>query len=488
MAYIITVAETAKALGVTSSRVYQLIEQGTIAAERIGRTWLVDDVSVRERAEHPVSAGRPKAQQTSSQTTFSLMNRTHPVLEFHYDEEGGSFGEVVSIDDPRRAPLGIVSARGTKASTKALRYWWAHRAIPATRAGLDARLRELGIDDPSRLLGIVSARGTKASTKALRYWWAHRAIPATRAGLDARLRELGIDDPSRLPFKSLGLSLSDQYWVRPKDSSIRWEDVNYFHNGFDLEGDSWLSGVGLRSPDNTSEGELPKRWVLEDGRRVLLKGAGPLGQEPYNEAAATSLFRRLLPTESYVPYEVRLGDAGPVSACRCFLRDDEEYIPAYYVRQIARQPNHHSDYRHMVECLTRLGVSDAEARLSQMIVCDDILGNFDRHYRNFGVVRNVETLECRMAPLFDSGSCLWCNAPTDALLRGSWKFSTKPFHEDANHQLRLVDDYSWFDPAVLEGFVDEVVAILGENPVLADRLGAVAEAVQWRIGRILAVL
>ncbi len=441
MAYIITVAETAKALGVTSSRVYQLIEQGTIAAERIGRTWLVDDVSVRERAEHPVSAGRPKAQQTSSQTTFSLMNRTHPVLEFHYDEEGGSFGEVVSIDDPRRAPLGI-----------------------------------------------VSARGTKASTKALRYWWAHRAIPATRAGLDARLRELGIDDPSRLPFKSLGLSLSDQYWVRPKDSSIRWEDVNYFHNGFDLEGDSWLSGVGLRSPDNTSEGELPKRWVLEDGRRVLLKGAGPLGQEPYNEAAATSLFRRLLPTESYVPYEVRLGDAGPVSACRCFLRDDEEYIPAYYVRQIARQPNHHSDYRHMVECLTRLGVSDAEARLSQMIVCDDILGNFDRHYRNFGVVRNVETLECRMAPLFDSGSCLWCNAPTDALLRGSWKFSTKPFHEDANHQLRLVDDYSWFDPAVLEGFVDEVVAILGENPVLADRLGAVAEAVQWRIGRILAVL
>ncbi len=441
MAYIITVAETAEALGVTSSRVYQLIEQGAIAAERIGRTWLVDDASVRERAEHPVSAGRPKTQQPSNQTIFSLMNRTHPVLEFRYDEEGGSFGEIISIDDPRRAPLGI-----------------------------------------------VSARGTKASTMALRYWWAHRAIPATRAGLDARLRELGIDDPSRLPFKSLGLSLSDQYWVRPKDSAIRWEDVNYFHNGFDLEGDSWLSGVGLRSPDNTSEGELPKRWVLEDGRRVLLKGAGPLGQEPYNEVAATALFRRLLPTESYVPYEVRLADAGPVSACQCFLRDDEEYIPAYYVQQIARQPNHHSDYRHMIECLTRLGVSDAEARLSQMIVCDDILGNFDRHYRNFGVVRNVETLECRMAPLFDSGSCLWCNAPTDALLRGSWKFSTKPFHEDANRQLRLVDDYSWFDPAALEGFVDEAVAILGENPVLADRLGAVAEAVQWRIGRILAVL
>lgn len=54
--------------------------------------------------------------------------------------------------------------------------------------------------------------------------------------------------------------------------------------------------------------------------------------------------------------------------------------------------------------------------------------------------------------------------------------------------IRLVDGYSWFDPAALEGFVEEAVAILGENPALIDRLDAVAEAVRWRIGRILAML
>lgn len=54
--------------------------------------------------------------------------------------------------------------------------------------------------------------------------------------------------------------------------------------------------------------------------------------------------------------------------------------------------------------------------------------------------------------------------------------------------IRLVDDYSWFDPTALEGFVEEAVAILGENPALIDRLDAVAEAVRWRIGRILAML
>lgn len=53
--------------------------------------------------------------------------------------------------------------------------------------------------------------------------------------------------------------------------------------------------------------------------------------------------------------------------------------------------------------------------------------------------------------------------------------------------IRLVDGYSWFDPAALEGFSEEVVGVLGENPALADRLDAVAEAARWRIGRILAV-
>lgn len=441
MAYNTTVAEAATMLGISSSRIYQLLERGALDAERVGRTWLIDSASVHERLEQPVAAGRPKTRRPTCETIFSLMNRTHEVLEFRYDEESGLFGEVVTVIDAKRAPLGI-----------------------------------------------VSARGAKASSKALRYWWTHRAIPDTRSGLEARLRELGLNNPESLPFKSLGLSLSDQYWVRPKETKLHWEDINYFHSEFDLAPGPWLANVGLRSPDNTSEGELPKRWTIEGGRRILLKGAGPLGQEPYNEVAASALFRRLLPAESFVPYEVRVTDAGPISACQCFLHDDEEYIPAFYVRQIMRQPNHHSDHHHMIECLAKLGVPDAELHLAYMIVCDDILGNFDRHYRNFGVIRNVETLECRMAPLFDSGSCLWCNTPTDSLLKGSWKFSTKPFHEDANRQLRLVNDYAWFNPNALEGFAAEVIEILGANPAIADRLDAIASAVDWRIGRILATL
>lgn len=445
MAYSMTVAEAASALGVSCARIYQLVERGVLDAERFGRSWAIDTASVEARKEHPVSVGRPRAGGMDSNdfTTYVLMNRTHEVLEFQYSKDDAVFGDIQRIIDPARAPLGI-----------------------------------------------VSARGSRASTKALRYWWAHRAIPGTREGLAERLRELGLSAPEQVPFGSLGLSLSDQYWVRPQGADLRWEDINYFQNDFDLgRGDSsWLSGVGLRSPDNTSEGELPKRWGVERGVRMLYKGAGPLGQEPYNEVVATALYRRLLPEGTYVPYEVRRTEEGPVSVCACCLSDSEEYIPALYVRQLLRQPNHRNDFCHIIECCAHLGVCDAETRLSQMIVCDDILGNFDRHLRNFGVVRDVETLECRMAPLFDTGSSLWCNTSTDALCKGSWKFATKPFYEDANRQLRLVGDYTWFDPARLEGFFEEARSILASGPGLTDRVEPIVEAMRWRLNRILLLL
>ena len=107
---------------------------------------------------------------------------------------------------------------------------------------------------------------------------------------------MGVDSPARIPFKSLGLSLSDQYWIRPENCEIAWEDVNYFDNDFCemRSGRGWLDGVGLDSPDNTSEGELPKKWVCDGAKRLLVKGGSVLNQEPFNEAAASALYSRLL--------------------------------------------------------------------------------------------------------------------------------------------------------------------------------------------------
>ncbi|GDZ75094.1 hypothetical protein MCC01989_03570 [Bifidobacteriaceae bacterium MCC01989] len=64
-------------------------------------------------------------------------------------------------------------------------------------------------------------------------WWAHRAIPSTRDGIRRVLDSMGMRSTVELLDKSLGLSLSDQHWVKPESSNARWKDVNFFTNPFD---------------------------------------------------------------------------------------------------------------------------------------------------------------------------------------------------------------------------------------------------------------
>ena len=221
---------------------------------------------------------------------------------------------------------------------------------------------------------------------------------------------------------------------------------------------------------------------------MLEKGGSDLNQEPLNEAAASALYSRLLAPDEYVKYRLESRAGGAVCICENFVGSTEEYIPAYYVRQTMRQPNHRNDYQHYLECCSALDAERVEIALSKMIVCDDILGNSDRHWRNFGLVRDVETLRYRIAPLFDTGGSLWCSSTLESLRAHDFSFTTKPFYEDANRQLRLVNDYSWFDPAALEGFADELSAILSDNPALVERVDYICCAVQKRIDRIVRML
>lgn len=442
MAFEYTVRQCANKLGVSEARVYQLIKEGLLPAEHIAGRYFIDEDAVEARAKSKPAPGRPPKRGDEVPRRFTLMNREHEVFDFVYDDLHGEFTEVARIIDPTRAPLGL-----------------------------------------------VSPRGTKISLSALTYWWNHRAIPHSRAGIDARLAELGISDVSRIPFKSLGLSLSDQYWIRPHGSSITWRSVNFFTNPFsELEAGNWLDQVGLESPDNTSEGQLSKRWVYRNGWPFLMKGSSALEQEPFNEVVATHLYQRLLAPIDYVPYGLEwLAHDRPVSLCPDFLNDEEEFIPAYYVMKVKTKAGNHSAYQHYLECCAKLKVEDAEEALAKMIVTDDILGNTDRHLRNFGLIRNVETLDYRVAPLFDTGNCLLCDRPFSALTADNLSFSTKPFFEDANRQLRLVNDYGWFDPEALNGFVEEAMGILSKNEDIAERLPYIQQFLKQRIERLLII-
>lgn len=66
-------------------------------------------------------------------------------------------------------------------------------------------------------------------------WWRGRSIPASREGLDMLLKQLGYSSRNTLALKAFGLSLSDQYWVRPVGSDLEWDKINFFQNDFSID-------------------------------------------------------------------------------------------------------------------------------------------------------------------------------------------------------------------------------------------------------------
>lgn len=415
----LTQAQAAELLGVSRSRISQLLSAGALEGGFEGGRRFVSKASVEAFMSSRKGRGRPRQE---PQARFMLMNASHEVMliAYHPQSDFPLVGEAVV--DALRCPWGTVTTEG------------------------NAKRRELN------------------------EWWRTRSIPSVRPGIDSKLAELQESSAYALPFRSLGLSLSDSYWLRPMDNEgLSWEKVNFFQNDFETshrEGwDFWLENVGLDSPDNTSEGALPKRWAIRDGARVLLKGCRTDDQRPINEVVATSLHDRLLTPDEYVRYEL-LGTAdGAACCCEDFLSVGEEYIPASSLMSTMASVRGSSLYDRYCRFVGMLGVDekDYRRRMAQMIACDAILANSDRHRRNFGLIRNVDTLELRAAPLFDSGNSLWYAKTQSEVERRDWSFAVKPFGPVLEQQLALIEETDWFDPGALSDFADEACGLLAQS-------------------------
>ena len=80
-------------------------------------------------------------------------------------------------------------------------------------------------------VGVGMKRGT-IDRAALNTWWTDRSIPASRSGVREAMETLQITDTKMLLIRCFGLSLSDQYWIRPENSELTWEKINFFENSF----------------------------------------------------------------------------------------------------------------------------------------------------------------------------------------------------------------------------------------------------------------
>lgn len=381
-----------------------------------------------------------------------------------------------------------------------MKYVLMHREIPVVAFDLDEAVCVIHkIDEIFNAeylpVGIHIRHGV-VDRAELNVWWADRSIPASRSGVRKALETLNLSDTKMLLTKCFGLSLSDQYWIRPVDcENLQWKDINFFDHAFSEDIGDVLLGKAVKqgafsfhSPDNTSDGCLKKRWKIIDGKRCLVKaGSAPLMLQPFNEVIATLIMEKL--NIPHVPYRLLWDDDIPYSVCEDFITRDTELVSAWRVMQATKRDNRTSVYRHYLNCCKALGITDITHAIDQMLVLDYIIANEDRHFNNFGLVRNAETLEwIGVAPIFDSGSSLGYDKLPAQILSDK-DIDCKPFKKKHEEQLRLVTNYDWINFAALENIDEDIRSVFAEAGIYADenRTEAVISSVQRRISNLRAL-
>ena len=295
-------------------------------------------------------------------------------------------------------------------------------------------------------------------------WFKGRGIPSWRDKLDLLLHRLNITAPYELLDKAFGLSLSDQYWLKPAGSDISYDDINFFDNDFDyaefmeaslsVNSKSITKEASLKTPNNTTDGMLKKAWIIDNGTRYLLKGGYKNETiQPFNEVLASEICKRL--GFSHVEYTLDTYKDIVVSKCPCFITKDTELVTCYQIRNDMKRHDSIEDYEEYLKKLEEMGIENAREKLENMYILDFIIMNEDRHLNNFGIIRDVNTLKwVDVAPIFDNGQSLNIEYydEDEVHISGSGRlfYEIKPFDEI----IKIVKNLKRIDISKLDGLVE----------------------------------
>jgi len=328
--------------------------------------------------------------------------------------------------------------------------------------------------------------------KELNEWWYSRSIPASRSGIREALEKLEISHTEQLLTKCYGLSLSDQYWIKPNNTKLEWSNINFFENSFSDDVGNILFGqpaenetINLISPCNTSDGWLKKKWKIIDGKRCLIKaGSNPYMQEPLNEVFATKLHERL-GSKNYVPYTMLWENRMPYSRCDNFITTETELVNAVSINKSMKKRSQNSSYIHFVQASEKLGIPNMVEFVNYLLVFDYLMANTDRHFGNFGAIRNVETLEwIGAAPVFDTGTSLWHNKLTK-IISPFDEIESKPFHSKQLKQMELVTDFEWIPFETLKDVTGDLHEVFKQSEYMDEqRIEVICNGVTERFKKL----
>lgn len=243
-------------------------------------------------------------------------------------------------------------------------------------------------------------------------WLQRRVIPKNRAYVAEILKTYGlsVNDTKGIIDVCKGLSLNDSYWVVPQGFTGTFAQYNLYENRFsEILSLVAYTGIGqsdaafTTSPELTTNGMLPKAWRFIDGEGIYLYkggtfGAANTGNEPYSEFYASQVAQAM--GLDAVAYELENWKGILASRCKLFTDINTAYIP---IGRIVRE----GGLKACLEYYRQLG-PEAYEQIKSMLVFDAVIYNEDRHFGNFGVLRDNHTGKVTgAAPVFDNGMSLF---------------------------------------------------------------------------------
>ena len=246
-----------------------------------------------------------------------------------------------------------------------------------------------------------------------------RKAPKHRKHIQQLLEQYGCGDLEGFLQVTHALSLNDTFWVREADSALCWEDVSLYTNPFsEIISEAAFDGIisetdlSSTSPEFGTDGYYAKCWKREDNSIYLYKsGSAHYEIEPLSEYLAAQLSGRLCP--GAVPYDMDFYREKLVSKCPLFTNEAMGLAKASAVFR--------GEERTIPELLAFFeGIGSGDA-FRRMCVLDAVILNTDRHYGNFGVLFDTDTLEIQgMAPVFDHNRSLLPELDNDQLADPAW--------------------------------------------------------------------
>jgi len=341
----------------------------------------------------------------------------------------------------------------------------------------DYELSDLSIifDEKRLPFGIKYLGKKEAQFKQLSNWIENRGLPRGRSDLVNIQYDMNVKSSVELSFGSYAFNLTDQYWVHKSNLNIEWKNINFFDNNFkelisfDITGIYKNDKDILIAPDLTVDGNLRKKWIVNNNERYLVKGSRyDEAQEPFNEYIVSNIIS--LFDIKYIEYGLIRNKSNnmPLSICKCMVDKDTEYITAQTVLDMELKEGR-NEYDRFIQICKKHGIIDAKKRIDEMIVIDYLIGNTDRHTGNFGIIRNANNLKwLEIAPIFDNGNSFCHNVNNIDDISKNINSLCRWMGGGNYEKLNLIDFPNWYSKEKGSDITDIVIEGLNKNEKMSE--------------------